>query len=635
MIQRKEKKSGFKITFYLYIIIGLFSFSGCENSENYTVVTPKIEELIEIIEVDGVVESETETQLTFQKSGKITEIKVEENQKVYQGELLASIDSDRLYIEIEQKKASLKIAQAQLNLKNAPPPKETIAISSQLIEEAKLSILHVKKKWKDMKELNNKRIEIAEQELKTIETKIKNAEIAIANIQDIGNTDMSIDEKNLKNLLENARKETIGTLDVIKNTLSFVTSVVDPADEKGKSRLVFIGAQYQYKPQFNNSYLILIEDFTQTQQAIETLLTDINKESIKEIFALLQKNGIESKKVIDMLYDMMNTSVPNINLSVQEIESLKNQINIYQNSLILQLSKIVSLEQEIEKIALIISKTENRNISQNNDVISNLDNLKNEYLLSEKNLENLKTQHQADKQAILRELEVKELLLKKAKINHEKLLAEPRAVDLAQLKANISQQESFLHQTQKDIEDTKIIAPFDGIITSINFEKGENIAASQVVMLMMSEKLQVIANIPEVDIAKIKKGDSVNIQLDALGEKKILHGKIEVIDSSQTEIQGAVYYQATISIENNGEDSHYTDIKSGMSGDVFITRNKKHTALLIPQSALEYEAGKYFVSLLKDEKIVKIPVKVGIRKKELIEIISGVSENDEIVIFTK
>jgi multidrug efflux pump subunit AcrA (membrane-fusion protein) len=75
-----------------------------------------------------------------------------------------------------------------------------------------------------------------------------------------------------------------------------------------------------------------------------------------------------------------------------------------------------------------------------------------------------------------------------------------------------------------------------------------------------------------------------------------------------------------------------------MSGDVEITRNKKHTALLIPQSAIEYEAGKYFVYISDNQKNaepIKTLVKIGMRKDENVEILSGISTDDNIVIFTK
>ncbi len=96
--------------------------------------------------------------------------------------------------------------------------------------------------------------------------------------------------------------------------------------------------------------------------------------------------------------------------------------------------------------------------------------------------------------------------------------------------ALVKQAESDVAQAVKNLADTKIIAPFDGRITSRGVVAGNYIQAGQNLLSLVGNHFWVIANFKETQLTDMKAGQVVDIEVDAYPDLK-LTGKVDSIQS--------------------------------------------------------------------------------------------------------
>ncbi len=219
-----------------------------------------------------------------------------------------------------------------------------------------------------------------------------------------------------------------------------------------------------------------------------------------------------------------------------------------------------------------------------------------------------------------------------AKAQLEQLKAPARSQDMSLYEAQVRQAESNLESIHNQIENSIIRAPIAGIITRIEYKKGEQFSMTKPAIYMLSEsKLEISVDISESDIIKIKKGDPVEISLDALSSDQKLYGTVYDIDPAETVIQDVTYYKTKIAFEipNELEES----IKPGMTTNVIIKTKEKENVLLIPSRAIIDKNGDgQFVRILENNIPKEVQIKTGIYGDDgMVEIISGLQENDQII----
>jgi macrolide-specific efflux system membrane fusion protein len=177
---------------------------------------------------------------------------------------------------------------------------------------------------------------------------------------------------------------------------------------------------------------------------------------------------------------------------------------------------------------------------------------------------------------------------------------------------------------------TPIIAPLDGFIIVRRVEPGQSITSSDPV-LVMADTLIINAQVDETDLRYIYLNQSVSILLDAYPDIKI-PGHVEHIDYESQVINNVTVYNVRI-LPNRLLPS----FRSGMTANVEIKANRKENALLLPIAALQDNKGSKFVYV--KEKGKKEParrdVKVGLSNVKNVEIISGITEDDAIMIPAK
>jgi len=211
--------------------------------------------------------------------------------------------------------------------------------------------------------------------------------------------------------------------------------------------------------------------------------------------------------------------------------------------------------------------------------------------------------------------------------------AAPREADINYYTALVNQAEASLDLILNQISESSLRSPVDGVITAVNFEKGETVpavATTPVVSLISSNNFEIEADVSELDINKIKINDPADVTIDAVAENKVFPGKVVQVDPAEIVKDSDIYYRIKVIL-----DDKTIPLKSGMTADINIVANNKSGVIIIPERAVIKEGGKKKVRLLVNEELNIVEVETGLKGEELVEIISGVTVGDKVVTYIK
>ena len=173
---------------------------------------------------------------------------------------------------------------------------------------------------------------------------------------------------------------------------------------------------------------------------------------------------------------------------------------------------------------------------------------------------------------------------------------------------------------------TPLLSPIDGEVIVSKDYPGQTITSSDAVVVL-SDHLIVQAQVDETDIGKVKLEQETNISLDAYPQIKIT-GKVNHIYYESTIVNNVTIYQVDILPDNIPEI-----FRSGMSATVTIVEQAKEDILTLPIAAVKKgkENSHVLLSRGPGKKPEDRKVEVGISDEKNIEIVSGLTDEDKVL----
>lgn len=157
---------------------------------------------------------------------------------------------------------------------------------------------------------------------------------------------------------------------------------------------------------------------------------------------------------------------------------------------------------------------------------------------------------------------------------------------------DIRSQRLSLRQAEETYAKYFIRAPFDGVVGRIPVSLYSSAGASTVIATIIGDRKIANISLNEVDAAKVKAGQSVRINFDAIDGLNAT-GTVDRVDLVGTVSQGVVSYTVRIAIDTRDER-----IKPGMSMNVSIVTKEKHDVLVVPSTAVKAVGNKKYVETL-------------------------------------
>jgi HlyD family secretion protein len=196
----------------------------------------------------------------------------------------------------------------------------------------------------------------------------------------------------------------------------------------------------------------------------------------------------------------------------------------------------------------------------------------------------------------------------------------PNADDIAAAEARVAAAQSTLNMS-------KVIAPFDGVITQANPVPGDMVSQTTVAFRMDAlSRLLIDLDISEVDINSVQVGQPVTITFDAV-QGKTYNGKVSQINQAGDDKSGAVNF--TVTVELTDADAL---VKPGMTAAVTISVKELQDALLVPNRAVRVVDSKRTVYLLKDGKPQAVEVRLGATSDTNSEVVGGDLKEGDLII---
>lgn len=200
----------------------------------------------------------------------------------------------------------------------------------------------------------------------------------------------------------------------------------------------------------------------------------------------------------------------------------------------------------------------------------------------------------------------------------------------ALLDAAQGQGEKELKYWQEAYKPIALLAPIDAEVIVATVQPGQTVTTSDPVVIL-SDHLIVRAQVDETDIGKIKSGQKAVVALDAYPDTEI-KAEVEHIYYESKTVNNVTIYEVDLLPEEVP-----LFFRSGMNAAINFIEKSSPRALLVPLEAIHREQGKAYVLLKQDNFVepVKRDVELGIADDKNVEIISGINENDKIIIKAK
>lgn len=206
--------------------------------------------------------------------------------------------------------------------------------------------------------------------------------------------------------------------------------------------------------------------------------------------------------------------------------------------------------------------------------------------------------------------------------------------NVASLNMEISRQQSLLEEQEIQLTYTEIYSPIDGMVSAVSSVEGETIVAglevANLITVFRPELLEMYAYVDESDVGKVTDGMKVTYTVDTYPGRQFT-GNISRINLQSETVDSVIYYVAIVDITK--EDALL--LRPEMTTSVRIIAQERDADLTIQSTAVKWEAGQQVVYkvLDKDKNVTeKLPVKIGQRGEDRLEVLEGLSAGDVVVV---
>jgi HlyD family secretion protein len=209
-------------------------------------------------------------------------------------------------------------------------------------------------------------------------------------------------------------------------------------------------------------------------------------------------------------------------------------------------------------------------------------------------------------------------------LNDAEATADTARAAQALAQAQLAQQQAALEQTRYLLSLTELVAPLSGVLTFRSAEPGAYIQGSRTVFKVASlDPLKVMIDVSPRDFGFVRAGMAAQVRADAF-PARLLQGRVTV-----SHVKPEAHQGPAVEIQLSNPDRALTP---GMKVEVTLDSPANRDVLMVPQQAIVEIEGQNFVSVVVNERIQIKDVTKGRRVEQMIEIESGVTEGEWIVV---
>jgi len=192
------------------------------------------------------------------------------------------------------------------------------------------------------------------------------------------------------------------------------------------------------------------------------------------------------------------------------------------------------------------------------------------------------------------------------------------------LEAVLDEKRAALSLARKQLTDTEITSPIDGVVKEKQASRGEYLQPGKpVVTILQINPLRLRLEVPESFAAGIRPGQAVTLKVDTFGDQQFT-GTIKRINPSLDEKNRSLIAEAEVRNDKSL-------LKPGMFARAQVVSESRATSLMVPEKAIASLAGVNKVFVLENGNAVERLVKLGGKDGALVEVLDGVQSGDRVI----
>ncbi len=550
----------------------------------------------------GKVEALQEVDLRSQLSADVKSVNVSIGEKVEKGQLLVELDHSALDSEVNRAEASIARLESQLAQRRAGATQEQVHRASTSVEQAEAALEQARAQLQQTKANN--------------EAMIKNAEIGVELAEVSLNNNTTSTQQQLENAYDGLKLLSSNLLSTIRTALTTAGDILGekPGDKSANDAYEdVLGVQnHQVKQEAKNTFLQAREAYHKAREYQNSLSESISVDQGEELDSLVGESlDLTDQALGDLKITLDNTittqGFPRTSAYGDSLEGLKQRINT-------QISYIDQAQQNLQTQRQAVSNAELS--SDNTSEQSRLN-----YEKALQNLEDAKQKARANLNTAQSAVQTQEKALQQAQASYQEVVAPPRDVDLASIKASIQEARAGKQLALDRASKAYIKAPFAGEVGSVPVSPEELVNPGDVVVSLVNKSgLQVKSYISPEDKKFVNSGAKVDLESGASGVISQVSPQVDS-KTKKVEVVTAITQESGDLVVGEYVDLNIQAKRSGGS-DVFLLpfRSVKVT----PEADYVFIVGS-------DNKIEKQEVELGQVVNEYNEITGGLSSEMEIV----
>ncbi len=170
-------------------------------------------------------------------------------------------------------------------------------------------------------------------------------------------------------------------------------------------------------------------------------------------------------------------------------------------------------------------------------------------------------------------------------------------------------------------------AGMDGEVAEIFVEENETVSPGTKLMTIVDyTDLEVSVKVDEYELAAVTAGKEVKVRVNAIDRE--FTGVVESISKEGSIISGVTYFLAVVQLDYDEA------LKVGMSAEVTLLKDEVKNAVTLPMSAIQFNDDNtaYVLKEGIDGIALKSPITTGINDGKTVEILSGVSSDEKVLL---
>lgn len=177
----------------------------------------------------------------------------------------------------------------------------------------------------------------------------------------------------------------------------------------------------------------------------------------------------------------------------------------------------------------------------------------------------------------------------KTELDNAQMELSTAKADVQVKEASIKEVETNLNSAKIDLKNSIITSPIDGVVLTRSIDAGQTVAASfstpeLFVIAENLEKMKLVVNVSEADVGKVKENQKVKFTVDTFPDDTFTSTIYRVNKGATESDDSIVSYETTIYVDNKD-----LKLRSGMSATADIETDSAQNVMLIPVSALFFQ----------------------------------------------